>query len=261
MSNKLPLSVFIIAHNEADRIERTMNSVREWVDEIIVVDSGSNDGTPQKAEALDAKVFFNAWAGYGPQKRFAEEKCSHAWLLNLDADEVISPALMEEIKALFAQGAPAPNREEDIVGYVLDVRDLLPGETKLAPFAHTNRCLRLYYKQFARFADSTVHDSVIVQRGRTAALKQPVYHYSFRSLGHAVEKMNAYTAMQAEDLVRRGKTAKSWRLAVEFPFAFLKCYLLRMYILRGMRGFEYAVLYATGRLLRLAKARELQLKK
>ncbi|WP_151670263.1 glycosyltransferase [Nitrincola schmidtii] len=81
---KLPISVIFITKNEADRIEKAIDSVADWVDEIIVVDSGSNDDTVQKAERLEAKTFFNEWPGYGQQKRFAEEKTSHDWILNLE---------------------------------------------------------------------------------------------------------------------------------------------------------------------------------
>lgn len=84
-----PLSIFIIAQNEADRIGRTIEAAKALSDDIVVVDSGSTDGTQALAEALGARVIVNAWPGYGRQKRFAEEQCRHDWLLNLDADEVV----------------------------------------------------------------------------------------------------------------------------------------------------------------------------
>ena len=96
-----PLSIFIIAQNEVDRIGRTIEAARALSDDIILVDSGSTDGTQALAESLGARVIFNAWPGYGQQKRFAEEQCRHDWLLNLDADEVVPPDLAAEIAALF----------------------------------------------------------------------------------------------------------------------------------------------------------------
>ncbi|MEP2437055.1 MAG: glycosyltransferase, partial [Roseibium sp.] len=83
MTRHLPISVFIIAKDEADRIGRTITSVRDWVDEVIVIDSGSSDGTVAVAEQLGARVLENAWPGYGPQKRFGEDQCRNDWLLNL----------------------------------------------------------------------------------------------------------------------------------------------------------------------------------
>src|SRR5918998_2158533 len=102
----LPVSVFIIAKNEADRIGDTIRAVRDLTDDLIVVDSGSTDGTQAVAETLGARVIHNAWPGYGPQKRFAEELCRHPWLLNLDADEVVPPDLAAEIRGLFMDGEP-----------------------------------------------------------------------------------------------------------------------------------------------------------
>ena len=252
VSMQLPISVFIIAQNEADRIAITINSVKGWVDEVIVVDSGSSDETVRIAESLGAKTFFNAWPGYGMQKRFGEDQCRNHWLLNLDADEEITPALAEEIKALFAAGEPP------LAGYILKVRDLLLGEKALAPLAHTNYCLRLYNRAYGRFSDSPVHDSVILERGETRLLNAPMLHRSFRSLAHAVEKINSYSTAQARNMRSKPLKYPYVRLVVEFPFAFFKSYILRCYCLRGWRGFAYAMTYAYGRLVRIAKYIEIQ---
>jgi glycosyltransferase involved in cell wall biosynthesis len=248
----LPISVFIIAHNEADRIATTIGSVRPIADEIIVIDSGSSDGTPEVAKALGARVFHHDWPGYGLQKRFGEEQCKHKWLLNLDADETLTPELGEEIRALFAQGEPP------MAGYVLRVRDLLPGETKLAPMAHTNFVVRLYNKEKARFSDSPVHDTVQMDGQATKTLTHPVLHRSFRSLAHAIEKMNSYTSAQAENLLKKGMPFATLRLLTEFPMAFFKDYILRGYILRGRKGFTNAILYGCTRVMRIAKYLELR---
>jgi len=247
VSGILPISCFIIARNEADRIAHTIHSVKGWVDEIIVIDSGSTDDTVAVCEALGARVLYNLWPGYGLQKRFGEEQCRNDWLLNLDADEVVTPALAAEIAVAFAGGPP------QVAGFYLKVRDLLPGEKKLAPFAHTNTCLRLYDKRFARFSDSPVHDSVIVREGETRILQQPVLHRSFRSLSHMLGKINSYSTAQAKDLQKKGMTLPYLRLLVELPFGFLKMYLLRGYVLRGWRGIVYSSVYAYGRFLRVVK--------
>jgi glycosyltransferase involved in cell wall biosynthesis len=252
MSVKLPISVFIIARNEADRIGVTIKSVIDWVDEVIVIDSGSEDKTVEVAESFGAKTFFNAWNGYGLQKRFGEDKCKNRWLLNIDADEEITPALADEIQQVFAAGKP------QFAAYSIPVRDLLPGETELARGAHTNTCIRLYNREHARFSDSPVHDSVIVQRGQVGALTQPALHRSFRSLAHAIEKMNSYTTAQAKHLCKRRMFLPHVRLVLEFPVSFFKDYILRLYCLRGLRGFTYAIVYAFSRVVRIAKYLELK---
>src|SRR3712207_904031 len=102
----LPLSVFIIAFNEADRIGAAIAAVRELTDDLLVVDSRSTDRTREIARDLGCRVIERDWPGYGPQKRFAEAECRHPWVLNIDADEVAPPALVSEIRELFAAGAP-----------------------------------------------------------------------------------------------------------------------------------------------------------
>ena len=119
---RLPLSVFIIAHNEVDRIGATIRAVRGLTDDLVVVDSGSTDGTQALAAALGARVIHNPWPGYGPQKRFAEEQCRHVWLLNLDADEVVPPELVREIRGLWAAGEPRRP------AWRIGIAEIFPGE-------------------------------------------------------------------------------------------------------------------------------------
>jgi glycosyltransferase involved in cell wall biosynthesis len=205
------------------------------------------DDTVSVATFLGAKVFYNAWPGYGLQKRFGEDQCRNKWLLNLDADEEITPELAREIQALFTGGEP------QMPGYIVKVRDLLPGEKKLAWLAHTNFCIRLYNREKGRFSDSPVHDSVILHNGEAGKLQAPVLHRSFRNISHALQKMNSYSSAQAENLRKRGLALLHVRLGLEYSFAFYKAYLFRLYILRGWRGFIYANLYAFGRMVRIAK--------
>lgn len=249
---RLPVSVFIIAKNEADRIAITIQSVIGWADEVVVIDSGSSDDTVALSQSLGARVVFNAWPGYGMQKRFGEEQCKNHWLFNIDADEEVTLELAQEIQALFAGGEPK------FAGYWVDVKDLLPGEKNLSRFAHNNPCLRLYNRECGRFSDSPVHDSVIMQKGEAGQLKAPVLHRSFRSFAHAVEKMNAYTNVQAEHLKKRGLSYPQARLVWEFPFSFIKHFFLRGYCTRGWRGFVFSIIYASGRVIRIAKYLERQ---
>lgn len=253
MHTRLPISVFIITLNEADRLAVTIRSVKDWVDEVVVIDSGSTDTTLEVAASLGAKIGFNAWQGYGPQKRYAEGECKNRWLLNLDADEEVTPELAAEIKQLFAAGEPKEP------GYVLRIRDLLPGEKKLSRFAHTNFVLRLYDRRQGRFSPSPVHDSVHMAEGcATRILEHAVLHRSYRNWAHVIGKMNHYTSMQAENLLKKGLSHPHLRLLTEFPFAFVKDYFLRGYVTRGWRGFINSVLYASGRFTRIAKYLELK---
>src|SRR5690606_9758344 len=128
--NKLSCSVFILTLNEADRIERTIEAIKTLFTDIVVVDSGSDDGTPKLATRLGARVIHREWAGYGEQKNFAQDQCRHAWVFNIDADEVVTTELCAELRDLFAAGEP------ELDAYRVRIVDVIPGEDKPRPFAY-----------------------------------------------------------------------------------------------------------------------------
>lgn len=252
-TNKLPISVFIIAKNEEDRISYTINSVKNWVDEVIVVDSGSIDRTVDVAKKSGAtKVIYNEWRGYGPQKIFGESICKNEWLLNLDADEEVSEQLRDNIVSLFKS-----KKYERKSAYYLTVkfkprfRDFSPNVP--GPEVHV---IRLYNKSKAGFKDSPVHDSVIVKEGGIDSIKGKIIHRCFRSFSHAVDKINFYTSAQADDMIKRGKKVSIFRIAVEPFWTFFKCYIGNKQIFLGAEGFMMSIIYAFARTLRLIKAKE-----
>lgn len=251
MSSKLPITATIIAKNEADRISRAILSVRGWADEIIVVDSGSTDGTVAIAEGLGARVFFNPWPGYGPQKRFAEVLCRNKWVFNIDADEEVTSELEAEIRDLFANGSPEGK------AFAVKTNCVFPFEDRPRRFAVSMVHGRLYHTDFARFKDSTVHDSIVLRDGgKPVLLKHGLNHYIFRSHAHAVDKVNFYSSMQAEDLYRKGRNPGAVKIAVAPLWAFVKAYVFRGYFRYGVDGVIRSYIYAFSRLIRLAKARE-----
>jgi glycosyltransferase involved in cell wall biosynthesis len=244
----LPLSIFIIVKNEADRLGETLRAVQGLSDDVVVVDSGSTDGTQGLATELGARVIFNPWPGYGPQKRFAEDQCHGPWLLNLDADEVVPSDLKVEIAGLFKKGEPA--RE----AYRIRIAEMFPGEEAPHPLAYALSPVRLYRKDKGRYSASLVHDRVeLLPDTQVGTLKGIIHHKSVRSLGDQIDKLNRYSDQQAFDLDERGVRIPTWRLFVEFPAAFLKAYLGRRHAVRGAYGFLTAMNYAISRHLRVAK--------
>jgi glycosyltransferase involved in cell wall biosynthesis len=261
--DKLPISAFIIAKNEAERIGATLASVKALASEMIVVDSGSTDGTQEIAQQYGAKVMYHDWAGYGPQKRFAEEQCAYDWVLNLDADEVLSEALVEQIRDVFnSQNGASAVEMGQVDGYELLIRDCVPNEALPRHFAHTTRAVRLYRKSKGRYPESTVHDRVhfTSPNAHIHTLRAPVYHYSVMSMEQAIMKLNRYSTMQAADMQARGKTPNFLllRLYTEFFMAFFKSYILRMDIFRGHAGFVNSMTYAFSRFARIAKVWEMR---
>ena len=248
MNTKIPISIFIIAKNEESRIGETLIPAITLADEVIVIDSGSTDRTQQICEDLGAKFIFNAWNGYGLQKRFGEEKCKNKWLLNLDADERLSPELVEELRLLFKDVEPK------IGAWKIPRTNIYPGETKIRKLTYNETPIRLYRLECGRFSESPVHDRVILNVGvDTGILKNKIYHYSTISLGNDIQKYNAYTDLQVRDMENKGRKLAPWRIVTEFPLAFLKAYFLRLYFLRGRYGYLLSMNYAIFRHLRMAK--------
>lgn len=244
----LPLSIFIITKNEVDRLGPTLESVNGLSDDILVIDSGSTDGTQELAVRLGARVIFNPWPGYGLQKQFGEDQCRHDWMLNIDADEVVTSQLGAAITATLGQVDLSPG------GYETDIVELFPGEAKPHAWAFRLSPVRLYHKQVGRYSPSPVHDRVNLVKGTPVhRLKGVIEHRSIRSLGHELIKLNAYADMQADDLDKKGRKIGAARLVAEFPLAFLKAYIARRHFVRGLYGFMTAMNYAFYRYLRLAK--------
>ena len=237
------VSATIIAKNEADRIGRAIESLRGLVDDVIVVDSGSTDGTQALAESLGARVIHNDWVGYGPQKRFAEDAARNDWILNLDADEWLSEPLRAELRALLSQET-LPART-----YKMRVTIVYPQREEPAPFADSTICLRLYDRRAARFSSSLVHDTV-PEDAQTVMLDGRIFHKSFRGLADVIRKELTYFELQATEK-RKSRMAMMLRLPTEFPWQFFRYYILSRHIFGGLYGFAAASTIAFMRFMRL----------
>jgi len=253
-SARLPLSVFIITRNEADRIARPIVSVRDWADEVLVVDSGSTDGTVELARSLGARVVHHVWQGYGPQKRYGEATCRNDWVLNLDADEEVDDALRAAIVAVFEGGRSLP----DCAAFRLYWKMVHFADDRPRRLAQRRSFVRLYDRRKASFRDSIVHDSVVVADGGTVrdVPSGIVLHRSFRSLRHFHDKLMEYAAWQARDMVERGRRPTALRVFIEPALSFARIYLIRRYFIYGRDGLAMARIYAQVRKERLSRARK-----
>ena len=246
-AKRLPVSCFIIARNEADRIARTIRSVSSWIDEVIVIDSGSKDATVATAEAEGARVILNDWPGFGQQKRFGEDQCRNSWLLNLDADEVVTPLLKIAIGNLFQDGTPP------LGVYGMDVSIVYPGQSKPRPYARDHYCLRLYDKRRARFKDSTLHDSVDPGGETVGHLPGGLDHYSVRSLDDLIRKCDERATYNAEHSKPKSNAELAVRLVTDLPWNFFKYYLVRTHVSGGLMGLQYALITSFYRWVRIVR--------
>lgn len=251
MSRLAPVSCYIRTLNEERKIGAVVAAVREAVDEVVVVDSGSTDATVAIAQAAGARVVHQPWLGSGRQKRFAEEQCRNDYVLDLDADEIVSPELAAEIRALFAPGAPlAPVYELKLV--------IVPPVGQ--PWWNVAVAYRrkLYDRSVVRQPDHKAWDQFELPKGvPVGRLCAPLMHHAFRDLEHVMRKLNTVTTVRAtETRLARGRWEVGARVLLAYPIYFLKHYALRGYFRLGIYGVAMAATLAYGRWLRDAKMYE-----
>lgn len=233
------VSATVITKNEADNIEDCLRSVRAVADEIIVLDSGSSDDTVDKARALADVVEVTDWPGFGIQKQRALEKATGDWVLSIDADERITPALAREINDRLS----APDAD----AYKLPWAVTLYG-TRL-DFGRSGRApLRLFRREGVRFSDALVHERILIPEGRTTkTLRGRLTHFTHRDFGHSLEKSAKYAWLGSREKFRRGKRARTLSYATfRGILTFIQVYLIRLGFLDGPVGYLVAVTYAQG---------------
>ena len=229
------LSVVVITLNEEDRIRETLTSVA-WADEIVVIDAGSEDKTVALAREFTDHVMIHAWQGFAAQKNFGIEHATGDWILSLDADEQVEPALREEITAVLQ----APDA---CVGYRIARRNIMWGRFIRHGRLYPDWQLRLFRRGRGRFVDRAVHESILVD-GKVGRLVAPLLHQSYRDVSDFIRRADRYSTLAAEEWARTARPFRATRL-VTAPFArFVSMYVLHRGFLDGWRGFLLAVLYA-----------------
>ncbi len=245
----MTLSVIIIAKNEEQMIRDCLQSV-SWADEIIVVDSGSNDNTVGICKKLGAQVHVMDWPGFGPQKNRALNLATGDWVLSLDADERVSPELHSEIQSAIANSGGAVAfrmpRSSSYCGRIMHHSGWWP-----------DYVTRLFKRGRARFSDDPVHERVIVE-GTTATLEQSLLHTAYRNLEQVLQKLNDYSTTGASMLYQQQRKTTLGIAVFHGLWTFARTYFLRAGFLDGREGFMLAVSNAEGAYYRYLKAMLLQ---
>ncbi len=224
------ITAYLITRNAERHLDEVLGSVA-GVDEILVVDSGSSDGTLEIARRHGARVVHQEWLGYARQKAFALRQCRSEWVLNLDSDEVLPPRTVEAIRLRIDRG--------NVNGLYLLRDDTFMGRPMLG--VKRLRHLRVYRRDRARFDEGMeVHERVHV-KGPLDRLPVTFSHYGYDAVHDLVEKLNQYSRLKAVQRKRDGRGLNRARLLFTLPLTFLKFYLLRRMFLAGWRGFIKAV--------------------
>lgn len=254
MSNEIHLSVAMITFNEEKNLARSLDSVRDIADEIIIVDSHSTDETEEIAKKYKARFIRQDWQGFGPQKNIALENCNGDWILNMDADEVLSEKLKGSIKKVLN----GQSNVKDLNGAYINRKTFYLG--KFLDYSWQPEWkLRLVRRSAGpRWNDLQIHESLQVD-GKKIRLRGDLYHYSYVDMADHFNKTVKYSLEMAKHKSARNKRASVLNLVLNPFFAFFKNYFLHLGFLDGRRGFVVAVSSALARFLKYAFLWELHL--
>ena len=241
----MSLSVIIIARNNEPTMRRCLQSVA-WADEIVVLDSGSSDRTMEISREFTRHVYQTPdFPGHGPQKNRALDRATGQWILSLDSDEWVTPALRADLEgAMKSPGTHAAFR--------MPRRSSFCGRFMRHSGWWPDYVTRLWRRGTARFSEDHTHDRVIVE-GTIGRLREPVMHEAVTDLEQMLVKINMYSSSSAAIFHRDGRRASMLTALVHGGWAFVRTYFLRLGFLDGREGFMLAVINAENSYYRYAK--------
>ena len=253
LPSKASLSVVLITHNAAEQLARILDAV-SWADEILVVDSGSTDGTVGVAKRLGAKVVSQPhWRGFGYQKNFALSRASGDWILVLDADEVVDPQLASEIQRVI----DAPQGTDTVAGYAVQRVNYFCDVRLRFGLWRPVFLPRLFRKGRGRVSDDVVHERVIID-GLVARLEGSLHHYTSKSITDRIRKNDEYSNIIARVRYQAGRRVSLLQLLFIMPAVLFRDLVLRLGLLDGRAGIIVAVTGAFYDFSKYAKIWELQ---
>jgi len=250
-NSKAQISVVLITFNEENKIRKTIEAVSSLTDNIIVVDSFSTDTTKAICEELGVTFIQHVWQGYGGQKNAGHAHAKYDWILSIDADEVVSPELLNELLSLRLQS----EKQVFNIPFKTYFCNILIKYGGWNPQHH----IRLFNKKHTEWDTLAVHETLIYPKGHEIILlKNYILHYSYDSIEDYLNKSDRYTTLFAERLNTRGKKATWIKLYVSPTFTFIKEYFFKLGILDGVMGFRIACFNFNYTYQKYAKLRALQ---
>ena len=230
------ISAVIISKNEVDRIGDCIQSLKALTDDIIVVDSGSTDGTQEKARSLGATVVETGWIGYGANKNFGHTKTQNDWILSIDADESLSAELVEEIQST--------SSKQGIV-YAIDRQNYYLGKRINYSGWSPDWVQRIFNKNEVKWNENLVHEKLVLSENvKVLRLKHKLIHNSYRSKEDHMAKIEKYASLRAQMWIDKNKTPNVFKRWLGPSFKAFKSYILKLGILDGGAGWNIAKMNA-----------------
>jgi glycosyltransferase involved in cell wall biosynthesis len=252
-----PISAFIVCKNEAAVIGDCLDSL-DFCREIVIVDSGSTDGTlalieTYKKRGFPIRLIEREWPGYAKQKQFALEQCSEPWCLNLDADERLDEKLKGALSTLSLDDAA-------LSCFAMRGREYLPGYGYQPPAVHSKAYLRLVRKGTAHFNQTTLVHEALIGQGRIVTVPSgAILHFRNMSIRQEAAKASAYADLKAREQFARGRRTNPFKLVFKPLGRFLMSYIGHRNFLCGVPGLIYAAMFAQYSFLTEAKLYRLSL--
>lgn len=246
---KLDLSVALIVKNEEERLQRTLEAISSIASEIVIVDSGSTDRTVEIAQSFGAKIYLHPWEGFTKQKNYLTNLCKNNWILFLDADEVITDELREEIACTI--------QTNQNFGYEINRKVFYLGKI-LHHSWQKNYRLRLVRKnQSPTWVGNRVHEQLTI-KCPSKKLKNHLIHYSYRDIKDHFTRTTAYAKLSALDYNEQRKKSTILQITFKPFFSFCKSYFFKLYFLDGFPGLLASVSSSVYTFLKYSMLYELQ---
>ncbi|MEW6686517.1 MAG: glycosyltransferase family 2 protein [Candidatus Edwardsbacteria bacterium] len=243
-NKKLKISVCVITYNEEKNIQKCLESVIDWVDEIVVVDAYSTDNTLKIVEKYTSKIYQSKWEGFSQQKNFCLSKAQHKWILFLDADEYVTKELKKRTFEIF-------EREPDCDFYKIQRKEHFMNKWIRYGAWNPSWHIRLFKKENAYFTGE-VHEYPVV-KGKGGYIDEFFYHQSFQNLEDLLDKFNSYTTLDAQKKFNLGVKHKKYYMFFSGMAMFFKSYIVKKGYRDGLEGLLLAIIEGMYFLIRQAK--------
>jgi glycosyltransferase involved in cell wall biosynthesis len=226
------VSAYMITYNNEETIERALKTVT-WANEIVIVDSFSNDRTVEIGRKFTDKLFQRKWPGHRDQYQYAADLTTHEWIMFVDADEEVSPELAQEIREVLG------GKVEGVDGFFVYRRTLYLGRWIRYGGWYPDGEIRLYRRNKGRW-EGGLHARVVIE-GTVRSLKNQYLHYTYRNISDQIQTIDKYSRIAAEDMVKQGERFSLFKLLFHPPFRFIKEYFFKSGLRDGLPGFVIVI--------------------